>query len=210
MLHRLAVAAGSPFDSGRAEEHGTPAGAAESAPTLLFPTAAQIAEHAASVLYGPRAKIATVVAAAEALASGELEISSGDDATELRRRLTALPGIGEWTAGYLAMRVLGNPDVLLTGDVAVRAGARALGFPDAPRELAAWAADYAPWRSYLCLHLWGAAADAAATRRAAPPRAPAAALPAAGSPAAAAPPGGPSARRRRASTPTTPTKETTP
>jgi AraC family transcriptional regulator of adaptative response / DNA-3-methyladenine glycosylase II len=249
MLHRLAVAAGTPFDSGRAGEAaagssgaggdrsapppdtdlGEPAagssgsggdrsgthGAADlGAPTLLFPTAAQIAEHAGSVLYGPRAKIATVVAVAEALASGELEISSGDDAAELRRRLTALPGIGDWTAGYLAMRVLGNPDILLTGDVAVRSGARSLGFPDAPRDLSAWAADYAPWRSYLCLHLWGVAADAAAVGRRAPlaPRAP--------SPAGPAVAAGPAARARgadtpadarpRASTTTTPTKETTP
>ncbi|MFB2598276.1 DNA-3-methyladenine glycosylase 2 family protein [Herbiconiux sp. P17] len=167
MLHRLAVAAGSPLEitTPNAGPHAG-AGLDPGAPTLLFPSAAQIAEHAGSVLYGPRAKIATVVAVAEALASGELEITSGDDAAELRRRLTALPGIGDWTAGYLAMRVLGNPDILLTGDVAVRAGARSLGFPDAPRELAAWAADYAPWRSYLCLHLWGAAADARSAARA--------------------------------------------
>jgi AraC family transcriptional regulator of adaptative response / DNA-3-methyladenine glycosylase II len=173
MLHRLAVAAGSPFDSGRAPggagvgdvdpstDHG-------GTPALLFPTAAQIAEHAESVMTGPRAKTATVVAVAEALASGDLEISAGDDAAELRRRLVAIPGIGDWTAGYLTMRVLSNPDVLLTGDVAVRSGARALGLPDAPRQLAAWAAEYAPWRSYLCLHLWRAAAVAPKNRRPSP------------------------------------------
>ncbi len=157
LLHRLAVAAGSPFDAGASVDQGA-------VPTLLFPTAAQVAEHAGRVLTGPRAKIATVVAVAEALAAGELELSAGDDSAELRRRLVALPGIGDWTAGYLAMRVLGSPDVLLTGDVAVRTGARALGFPDAPRALAGWAASYAPWRSYLCLHLWRAAAP--------PPRGP--------------------------------------
>ncbi|MCS5719939.1 helix-turn-helix domain-containing protein [Herbiconiux sp. CPCC 205763] len=222
MLHRLAVAAGSPFESTEtATETATATGAGlaggtPSAPTLLFPTAAQIAEHAGSVLYGPRAKIATVVAVAEALVSGELELSSGDDAAELRRRLTALPGIGDWTAGYLAMRVLGNPDILLTGDVAVRAGARSLGFPDAPRELAGWAADYAPWRSYLCLHLWGAAADAATARRPARPGpgpAPADAPTPEPPPrtAAPAPPAAPPpARRRPASTPPALSKETTP
>ncbi|TAJ46792.1 MAG: DNA-3-methyladenine glycosylase 2 family protein [Herbiconiux sp.] len=129
-------------------------------PTLLFPTAAQIAEHAESVLTGPRAKIATVVAVARALADGSLELSFGDDAGEQRRGLTAFAGIGDWTAGYVSMRVLGRPDELLTGDVAIRSGARALGAPDAPRALSEWAAAYSPWRSYLSLHLWRAAADA--------------------------------------------------
>ncbi|WP_291057656.1 Ada metal-binding domain-containing protein, partial [Herbiconiux sp.] len=195
LLHRLAVAAGSPFPGGAnaagetggptAESHDpreatsrsepgstapdAPAAVTETPPTLLFPTAVQIAEHARAVLTGPRAKIDTVVRVAELLASGELELSFGDDPAELRRRLTAIPGIGEWTAGYLAMRVLGSPDVLLTGDVAVRTGARRLGIPDTPRGLAEWSAPYAPWRSYLCLHLWRAAADP----ELAPPREPA-------------------------------------
>ncbi|WP_440710569.1 DNA-3-methyladenine glycosylase 2 family protein [Herbiconiux sp. YIM B11900] len=195
LLHRLAVAAGSPFPGGANAAGETDAPAAESPdtraatpasrpgstapdapaadtgtpPTLLFPTAAQIAEHARAVLTGPRAKIDTVVRVAELLTSGELELGFGDDPVDLRRRLTAIPGIGEWTAGYLAMRVLGSPDVLLTGDVAVRTGARRLGIPDTPRGLTEWSAPYAPWRSYLCLHLWRAAADPAL----APPRDPA-------------------------------------
>ena len=54
------------------------------------------------------------------------------------------------------MRVLGHPDLLLTGDVALRAGARRLGLPEGPRELAAWGTTVAPWRSYAGLHLWRA------------------------------------------------------
>ena len=71
-------------------------------------------------------------------------------------RLVAVRGIGEWTANYVAMRVLGNPDVLPTGDVALRTGARRLGLPDHPRDLAAWGTHVAPWRSYASLHLWRA------------------------------------------------------
>jgi AraC family transcriptional regulator of adaptative response / DNA-3-methyladenine glycosylase II len=198
LLHRLAEAAGSPIGAedrtgptGPAGANGTtgptgaygPAGAdgrtgtraadgsapPEPRPTLLFPTAAQVAEHASDVLTGPRAKIATVVRVAEALASGDLTLSFGDDAAVQRARLTAIPGIGEWTAGYLAMRVLKSPDILLTGDVAVRSGARSLGLPDAPRELATWAAEFAPWRSYLCLHLWAASAARPAPARSGAP-----------------------------------------
>ncbi|MGA1838725.1 Ada metal-binding domain-containing protein [Herbiconiux sp. 11R-BC] len=148
LLHRLAVAAGSPLES-------------DGGPTLLFPTAAQIAEHAEGVLTGPRAKIATVVRVAEALASGELTLSHADDSAEQRRRLTAFPGIGEWTASYVAMRVLGNTDMLPTGDVALRTGTRILGLPHTPRALADWSASFAPWRTYLSLHLWRAASPPA-------------------------------------------------
>lgn len=125
--------------------------------THLFPTAARIAATGRDVLVGPRAKIDTILRVAEALAAGELRLGLGDDTAGQHARLTAIAGIGDWTAGYVGMRVLGNPDVFLPGDVAVRSGARALGLPSDPRPLTAYAANLSPWRSYLCLHLWRAA-----------------------------------------------------
>ena len=68
-----------------------------------------------------------------------------------------MPGIGPWTADYVRMRVLGDPDILLPGDVALRSGAAASGLPGDPRPLVAWAERAAPWRSYLSAHLWRAA-----------------------------------------------------
>lgn len=130
--------------------------------TRLFPTAAQIAATGREVLVGPRAKTDTVIRIAEALAGGDLALGLGDDPAEQHARLTAFAGIGDWTAGYVGMRVLGNPDVFLSGDVAVRSGARALGLPADARPLAAHAAGLSPWRSYLCLHLWRAAGIPAA------------------------------------------------
>ncbi|WP_378145990.1 Ada metal-binding domain-containing protein [Cnuibacter sp. UC19_7] len=164
----------------------------EGGPELLFPDPAAIAEHADAVT-GPRARLAALRGAAEAMASGDLVLTSGDGAAEQRAALLAMPGIGPWTAGYVAMRVLGAPDVLLTGDVALRTGAAALGAPSAPRELAAWAERFAPWRSYLSLHLWRAALAAAGEPR---PR------PARSAPEPASPPPGPS------SAPVTPTPAT--
>ncbi len=125
--------------------------------TRLFPTAAQIVAHGRDALVGPRAKIDTVMRIADALAAGDLTLGLGDDAAEQHARLTAYAGIGDWTAGYVGMRVLGNPDVFLSGDVAVRSGARKLGLPGEARPLTAYAAGLSPWRSYLCLHLWRAA-----------------------------------------------------
>ncbi|WP_253376862.1 DNA-3-methyladenine glycosylase 2 family protein [Okibacterium sp. HSC-33S16] len=132
---------------------------------LLFPTAAQIVEHGRNAMVGPRAKIDTLLTIAEALASGESSLGFGDDAAEQHQALTAFRGIGDWTAGYLSMRVLGNPDVFLPGDVAVRAGARELGLPAEPRALTREAERFAPWRSYLCMHLWRSAATAATPPR---------------------------------------------
>ncbi|MGV8908633.1 MAG: AlkA N-terminal domain-containing protein [Propionicimonas sp.] len=125
--------------------------------TTLFPTPAQVAEGGRDVLVGPRARIDNIVAICGLVASGELDLGYGDDPVAQHDRLVAVRGIGEWTANYLAMRVLGHPDILPTGDVALRTGARRLGLPDHPREIAAWGTRVAPWRTYASLHLWRAA-----------------------------------------------------
>ena len=122
----------------------------------LFPTAAQFAERGREVLRGPATRIATIVGVAEAIAGGELRLDLGMPAAEFIARLTAMPGIGPWTAGYLAMRVLGNPDVLLASDLVMQQSAAALGLPASARGLAGHGARWAPWRSYAGLHLWRA------------------------------------------------------
>ncbi|WP_460774607.1 AlkA N-terminal domain-containing protein [Microbacterium sp. GXF7504] len=124
----------------------------------LMPTMAAIAEHGAEVLRGPAARIRAVTGAAAALATGDLRLGTGDDPVEQRRALLALPGVGPWTADYVRMRVTGDPDVFLPGDVAVRTGAAAAGLPADPRPLTAWAERTAPWRSTFTAHLWRAAA----------------------------------------------------
>lgn len=123
---------------------------------LLFPSAAQIAAGGREVLRGPAARINTIMRVAEALASGELQLDVGESTAELTARLTALPGIGPWTAGYVAMRVLGSPDILLTSDLAIRQGAARLGLPAESKALAAHGSGWAPWRSYAGMHLWRA------------------------------------------------------
>jgi AraC family transcriptional regulator of adaptative response / DNA-3-methyladenine glycosylase II len=122
----------------------------------LFPTADAIADRGREVLRGPQRRIDTIVGAAEAIADGTLAIGFGDTRDDLTAKLVALPGIGPWTAGYLAMSVLGNPDVLLETDLVLQQSARALGLPASPRALAAHAERWAPWRSYATLHLWRA------------------------------------------------------
>ena len=119
------------------------------------------------MLRGPAARIRAITGAAAALADGSLTLTVGDDREAQREALLAMPGIGPWTADYVRMRVIGDPDVFLPGDVAIRAGAAAAGIPANPAELTAWAQQTAPWRSYLSAHLWRAAPARPARRRAA-------------------------------------------
>ncbi|HWM33271.1 MAG TPA: AlkA N-terminal domain-containing protein [Pseudolysinimonas sp.] len=126
-----------------------------------FPSAARIAEHGAAVLRGPASRVRSILAVADAVAAGDVRLDVETPAAELREALLALPGVGPWTAGYLAMRVLGNPDILLTSDLVVRQSAAELGLGDSERELRERGAAWAPWRSYATVHLW----------RARPPRA---------------------------------------
>ncbi|KQO99615.1 AlkA N-terminal domain-containing protein [Leifsonia sp. Leaf264] len=125
---------------------------------ILFPTAEQIAAGGIDVLRGPTRRIATILDVAARLRDGTLTIDMSATRDELTAALTAVPGIGPWSAGYLSMRVLGSPDVLLTSDLALRQGATRLGLPSDERELRERGAAWAPWRSYAGMHLWRAAA----------------------------------------------------
>lgn len=124
---------------------------------LRFPSAALIGQHGATVLRGPARRVRTIVETAEALASGALVLDVGLTTSELRERLLRMPGIGPWTADYVALRVLGSPDLLLDTDLVLLRTLRALGAATTPAEAAALGARWAPWRSYATLHLWRAA-----------------------------------------------------
>jgi AraC family transcriptional regulator of adaptative response / DNA-3-methyladenine glycosylase II len=120
----------------------------------LFPSAAVIAEQGGAVLRGPANRVATIIRVADAVAGGTLRLDLETPASELRAQLLALPGVGPWTADYLALRALGNPDTFLESDLVIRQSAQALGLPGAPRVLAARAEAWAPWRSYAAMQLW--------------------------------------------------------
>ena len=122
----------------------------------LFPTAATIAERGAAVLRGPEGRIRSILGVAESLAEGTLRLDVAMPVAEFRAALLAQPGIGPWTADYLAMRVLGNPDILPVDDLVIRQSAAALGLGDSRKALLERGARWSPWRSYAALHLWRA------------------------------------------------------
>jgi AraC family transcriptional regulator of adaptative response / DNA-3-methyladenine glycosylase II len=89
------------------------------------------------------------------MANGSLMMGTGADLEETVARLTKLPGVGAWTAHYIALRALGEPDAFPTGDLGLIRAWEAL----ARREVTAKQLDqlaeaWRPWRAYAALHLW--------------------------------------------------------
>jgi DNA-3-methyladenine glycosylase II len=106
-----------------------------------------------------RAKVAYLRSLAEHVGSGELELDRLHELPdgEVIRELTAIKGIGEWTAHMFLMFTLHRPDVLPTGDLGVRnAVMRAYGLdaPPAPADLTQLAEPWRPHRTRACLYLW--------------------------------------------------------
>jgi len=125
-------------------------------PACRFPTAAEVVAAGAARIAAiglPRARAEAIVALARAVDAG-LELVPGADPATTMAALTDLPGIGPWTASYLAMRALRWPDAFPAGDLIIR---RALGVTTtAAAERAA--AAFRPWRAYATVHLWAASA----------------------------------------------------
>src|SRR5688572_774184 len=106
-----------------------------------------------------RAKVAYLRSLAEHVVSGELELDRLGELpdSDVMRELTAVKGIGEWTAQMFLMFTLHRPDVLPTGDLGVRnAAMRAYGLdaPPPPVDLEALAEPWRPYRTRGCLYLW--------------------------------------------------------
>lgn len=122
--------------------------------THAFPSAEAIAASSPSDFAMPTSRARALISAAEQLASGRIVIDAGSDREELTRQLEALPGIGPWTAQYVALRALGDPDVFLPTDLGVRRALANVGADSSPQAAARLAESWRPWRSYALHHLW--------------------------------------------------------
>ncbi|MGO2862176.1 MAG: Ada metal-binding domain-containing protein [Brevibacterium sp.] len=111
----------------------------------VFPTAEAIAAVPEENWALPQRRIRTIRTLASALASGAIDLGPGCDREEASSRLLDLPGIGPWSVGYIRMRTLGDPDVLLASD---------LGVKKAMDDLGGAVPQCSPWRSYLTHLLW--------------------------------------------------------
>lgn len=140
VLGRLAAAYGAPAAGGGLSRR--------------FPSAAALAEVDPAALPMPRTRGRTVTGLAAALAGGRLSLEPDGDRDEARARLLTLPGIGPWTADYVVMRALGDPDVLLASDLGVRRAVEAAGGDGTPAAVARRGQAWAPFRSYATHLLW--------------------------------------------------------
>jgi AraC family transcriptional regulator, regulatory protein of adaptative response / DNA-3-methyladenine glycosylase II len=133
---------------------GEPLAAPDGGLTHLFPSCTAIAAADLAMLPGPVRRRRTLRTLTALLATQDVVIDPGADREELRSRLLELPGIGSWTAEYIAMRALSDPDAFLPTDLGVHRALERLGHASSPREAAALAEGWRPWRAYALQHLW--------------------------------------------------------
>ena len=130
----------------------------------LFPTPATLATADGDVLGQMgivRQRQAAIVALARAVDGGALALHAGADVAQTTAALCALPGIGDWTAQYIAMRVLRWPDAFPAGDVALHKALAVQGEKNPARAATEASQAWRPWRSYAVLRAWAAGSAAA-------------------------------------------------
>jgi len=131
----------------------------------LFPTPVQLADADLRELGITSARAATIRGIAQALLDGRVDFRAEQPLEEFVTRWVALPGIGEWTAHYMAMRALSHPDAFPAADLILRRAAAAGGPALSTRALTALAESWRPWRAYAVMHLWRNASDVATAKR---------------------------------------------
>ena len=137
---RLVNAFGRPFSFGNGLTH-------------QFPQPKVLAEAKLTSIGLPAARAETIRAFARAVRDGQIRFEGIVESEDFLRRLCEIPGIGKWTAQYVAMRALGEPDALPAGDLGLL---RALGL-ESGRELERRSQAWRPWRAYAAMYLWNVA-----------------------------------------------------
>ena len=130
---------------------------------LAFPQAEQLAQLVPEALPMPVRRARAIKTLAGMVATGSLNLEShalphGAQEAACREQLLGIPGIGPWTADYIVMRVFGNPDAFLHGDLVLKRAAQRELHIGSEAELLARAEGWRPWRAYAGMHLWRTAA----------------------------------------------------
>ncbi|MFD1801752.1 AlkA N-terminal domain-containing protein [Mixta tenebrionis] len=146
---KAATTLGGRFASAFGEEAETPfAELTRLAPQPSRVASATVDEIASLGIVSARAR--SILALAAACNEGELQLEASANPEEMMQRLRQLPGIGEWTASYIAMRALRWPDAFPAGDIAIRNNLGGI----SARQAEARSAQWRPWRSYAVMHIW--------------------------------------------------------
>jgi AraC family transcriptional regulator of adaptative response / DNA-3-methyladenine glycosylase II len=123
--------------------------------THLFPSPEQLAHANISSIGLTQARGESIRLLARAVVAGEINFASVVNLEEFQSRLCELPGIGNWTAQYIAMRALGDPDAFPAGDLGLLRATSSRNERDLARRAERWR----PWRAYAALYLWQTSGD---------------------------------------------------
>jgi AraC family transcriptional regulator of adaptative response / DNA-3-methyladenine glycosylase II len=125
----------------------------ESGLSRLFPAAEQLLRARLQNIGLVQSRAETIRRVAAAVHNGELHFDLAQDPLEFREALMKIKGVGEWTAQYVAMRALKNPDAFPGSDLGL---IKAVAYPDrvTPKELITRAEEWRPWRAYAAVLLW--------------------------------------------------------
>ena len=118
--------------------------------THIFPTPQALADANFAGIGLPGARAETIRGLARAVCNGQINFEGVVDSSEFLKRFCEIPGIGEWTAQYVAMRALREPDAFPSTDLGLL---RALNLANA-RELERRSEAWRPWRAYAAMHIW--------------------------------------------------------
>jgi AraC family transcriptional regulator of adaptative response / DNA-3-methyladenine glycosylase II len=162
---QVSLAAAAKFAANLVTAYGQPLERPLGAVTHVFPTATALAEADPERLAMPATRRRALLALATTMAREELMLDGGVDRDEARRRLLALPGIGPWTADYVAMRALRDPDAFLATDLGVRHALERLGHAVRAADAERLAERWRPYRAYAVQHLWAQLTPAQAPQR---------------------------------------------
>jgi 3-methyladenine DNA glycosylase/8-oxoguanine DNA glycosylase len=134
--------------------------------TRIFPSPEILADARIAGIGMPKARAETIRALARATSDGHITFDKVVDSNAFMNRLCEIPGIGKWTAQYVAMRALGEPDAFPSGDVGLMHSLGAANVHELERRAETWR----PWRAYAAMYLWsaGTAARLRATKLAIP------------------------------------------
>ena len=127
--------------------------------THLFPRARAFADADPERLPMPASRRRALLGLAEALAEGRVVLDATVDRADARRRLLEVPGIGPWTADYVALRALRDPDAFLPSDLGLRRALERLGLDGRPANAIELAENWRPYRAYALMHLWATLAN---------------------------------------------------
>jgi AraC family transcriptional regulator of adaptative response / DNA-3-methyladenine glycosylase II len=151
---QVSVAAARTLTARLAQRHGTPLALASEGLTHLFPTPERLVDVDLTEIGLTRARADTIRGLSRALLDGRVDFLPERTLEDFTSRWVALPGIGPWTAHYMALRALGHPDAFPADDLVLQKAVPTDGVRMTAKALTARAESWRPWRAYAVIHVW--------------------------------------------------------